>query len=131
MFIVTTTWEQWRTVKGKTTSRQLSSEKAEFEWPDGVAGYVVSFLTDHPGVVISGTEDFGIGSCALDPISVRCRTHGDCRTHHIESVKQWIESRVDELKPEASTDLCGGRLKSFSIEIKRMAEPEPDEDPPA
>lgn len=127
MYRVTTEWFQQRTVNGKTTQTKLSTETEEFEWPDQVAEFTASFLREHPRVHFSGMEEFGSGSCLMEPRSLRCRAFGDCRAHHIESARDWVEKRVDELKPEESTDLCGGSLKWFGITITQVPEPEEDE----
>lgn len=125
---VETEWRQQRTARGKTSQRLVSSDVDEFEWPDGVAEFLASFLRDHPRIAFSGMEDFGQGGCVLDPVSLRCRAYGDCRHHHIESVREWIERRVDELKLGESVDFTGGGLKWVSITVTALADSDPDED---
>lgn len=118
MFTVTTGWYQQRTARGKTTTKQLSSETVECEWPDGVADVIAAFLENNRSIHFSGMEDFGTGDCAMYPESPRCRTHGDCRHHHIGSVRTWVEKRVDELKPGEEVDFHGGTLMWVSITVR-------------
>ncbi|MGW3867287.1 hypothetical protein ACWEDZ_38395 [Streptomyces sp. NPDC005047] len=128
MFQIKTEWHQQRRTRGKSTTKKLSSETALHEWPDGVASYVKTFLEEHPRVSFSGMEDFGQGGCVMYPLSLRCRTYGDCRTHHIESVQEWVEKRVDELKEGESEDLVAGGTKWVAITITCVPKPEePDE----
>ncbi|WP_164716058.1 hypothetical protein [Streptomyces sp. WAC 06738] len=133
MYAVTIEWRQQRTVRGKTSQKLLSRETEEIEWSNGVADSVADFLRAHPRIGFSGMEDFGQGGCVLDPVSLRCRAYGDCRHHHIESVRDWVQGRVDELKADESVDFTGGALKWVAIEVTALPEPEPedeDEDEP-
>lgn len=127
-YAITTEWHQQRTVRGQTRTALLSKETEEVEWPDDVAGAVASFLEEHPRVSFSGTEDFGQGGCMTDPLTLRCRAYGDCRAHHIESVKGWTASRVDELKAGESTDFVTGGRKWAAITVTALPDAEPDAD---
>lgn len=130
MIRVTTEWRQQRTVRGKTSQKLLEGEIEEFEWPDSVADSVVSLLEKHPRLTFSGMEDFGQGGCVLDPLTLRCKAYGDCRHHHIESVKEWVESRVGEMKTGETVDFTGGGLKYVSITVEVLPDPEPEDDEP-
>ncbi|WP_369042289.1 hypothetical protein [Streptomyces sp. Midd1] len=137
MLQITTEWYRQITIEGKTRQRKLSSETEELQWPSDVADHVAAFLRDNPKVVFSGMEEFGSGHCVTDPTSPRCKTHGDCRAHHIESARAWVEQRADELKDgETETLTCGhvrGTSKWVSLEVERLPEPdeveEPEEEP--
>ncbi|MGW3763064.1 hypothetical protein [Streptomyces sp. NPDC005131] len=126
MFKVTTEWNQQRTVKGRTVQKRTSNETEEVEWPDGVADFIAQFLYNRPGIVFSGMEFFGEGGCVLDPVSPRCRTHGDCRRHHIESVKEYVEKSVDELNPGEYTDFTTGGRTWVSIKVEALVAPDGD-----
>ncbi|MFJ3270953.1 hypothetical protein [Streptomyces sp. NPDC086776] len=126
MFKITTEWYRQRTVKGRTVQKQTSSETEEAEWPDGVAEFIAQFLYNRPGIVFSGMEDFGQGGCVLDPVSLRCRAYGDCRRHHIESVKEWVEKAVDELKTGESMDFTTGGCTWVSLKVEALETPETD-----
>ncbi|MFE5853169.1 hypothetical protein ACFQ61_08105 [Streptomyces sp. NPDC056500] len=64
------------------------------------------------------------------PQTLRCRAYGDCRHHHVESVKEWVESRIGELKTGESVDFTGGTLKWVSVQVEVLPEPEEDEPDP-
>jgi hypothetical protein len=129
MIRVTTEWRQQRTVRGKTSQDLLEGETEEFEWPDSVANSITSLLEAHPKLTFSGMEDFGEGGCVLDPVSLRCRAYGDCRHHHMESVREWVEKRVDEMKPGETESFTAGGLKWVSVDVEVLPEPEPEDDP--
>lgn len=122
-------WRQQRTVRGKTSQNFLEGETEEFDWPDSVADSIAALLQAHPKLTFSGMEDFGQGGCVLDPLTLRCRAYGDCRHHHIESVKEWVESRVGELKTGETVDFTGGGLKWVSVEVEVLPEPEDEDEP--
>ena len=126
---VTTVWRQQRTVRGRTTTRTLGREVQEWEWPDAVGQSVASFLEENRKAVFSGMEEFGTGLCVMHPLSLRCKTHGDCRAHHIESVREWVEKTTDELAEGASTDLTSGGTKWVTITIEALPDETDDEEP--
>ncbi|WP_405668044.1 hypothetical protein [Streptomyces sp. NBC_00055] len=126
MFKITAERFQQRTLKGRTVQKMTSSETDEAEWPDGVAEFIAQFLYNRPGIVFSGMENFGEGTCFLHPVSPRCRTHGDCRRHHIESVKEWVENTVGELKPGEYTDFTAGARIWLSIKVEALDVPDGD-----
>ncbi|MET9360439.1 hypothetical protein ABZX93_05975 [Streptomyces sp. NPDC006632] len=130
MIRVTTEWRQQRTLRGKTSQNLLEAGTEEFEWPDSVAASIAALLERHPRLTFSGMEDFGEGGCVLDPLTLRCKAYGDCRHHHIESVKEWVEQRVGDMKVGETEDFTGGALKwvSVSVEVLPDPDPEPDED---
>lgn len=125
-YAVTTEWRRQRKVGGATRQELLSKESEEFEWPDSVAGAIASFLEEHRRAWFSGMEDFGQGGCLMYPVSLRCRAYGDCRYHHIESVREWTESRVDELGTGESTDFVVSGMKWAAITVEALPDPEPD-----
>ncbi|MFJ4739127.1 hypothetical protein [Streptomyces sp. NPDC088775] len=129
MFEVTTEWRQQRAANGRTSQKLLSRATEESEWPDGVAEFIAGFLEEHPKIGFSGMEDFGQGGCLMHPVSLRCQAYGDCRHHHIESVREWVEKRVDAMKTGEVVDFTGGALKWVSIEVKAIPEPEPEDEP--
>ncbi|WP_329147148.1 hypothetical protein OIU91_16515 [Streptomyces sp. NBC_01456] len=106
----------------------MEAETEEFEWPDSVANSIVSLLESHPRLTFSGMEDFGQGGCVLYPQTLRCKAYGDCRHHHIESVKEWIEKRVGDMKVGETEDFTGGALKWVSVSVEVLPDPEPDDD---
>ncbi|MEV8399282.1 hypothetical protein [Streptomyces niveus] len=128
MIRVTIEWRQQRTVRGKTSQNLLEAETEEFEWPDSVASSIASLLEAHPKLTFSGMEDFGQGGCVLYPQTLRCKAYGDCRHHHIESVREWVESRVGELKTGESVDFTGGALKYVSVQVEALPEAQDEDD---
>ncbi|WP_411087843.1 hypothetical protein [Streptomyces sp. 061-3] len=126
MFKITTEWYRQRTVNGRTVQKQKSSETEEAEWPNGVADFIAQFLYNRPGIVFSGMEEFGQGGCVLDPVSLRCRAYGDCRRHHIESVKDYVQKTLDKLEPGEYTDFTAGALTWVSIKVEALEAPESD-----
>lgn len=129
MIRVTTEWRQQRTVRGKTSQQLVEGETEEFDWPDAVADSIAGLLKSHPRLTFSGMEDFGEGGCVLDPQTLRCKAYGDCRHHHIESVKEWVEKRVGEMKVGDTEDFHGGGLKWVSVSVEVLPEPDPEEEP--
>ncbi|MFF4699870.1 hypothetical protein [Streptomyces chattanoogensis] len=127
MYEITTEWYQQRKVKGKSTTKRLSNEFEEQDWASDVADSVGSFLEEHPRIVFSGMEEFGRGLCLQFPLSLRCETHGDCRAHHIESAREYVEKSVDDLKEGESTDLASGGTKWVTITIRCVPKEEADE----
>ncbi|MGW1180207.1 hypothetical protein [Streptomyces drozdowiczii] len=135
MIRVTTEWHQQRTTRGKTRQHLLEGKTEEFEWPDSVASSVVALLEALPNLTFSGMEDFGEGECVLTEghNCANTRHRKDCRAHHINSVREWVEERVDEMKPGESVDFTGGGLKWVSVQVEVLPDPEPEveeEDPP-
>ncbi|MEV8601858.1 hypothetical protein AB0465_18490 [Streptomyces griseoviridis] len=129
MIRVTTEWRRQRTVRGKSTQHLISAESEECEWPDGVAGCVASILESHPQLTFSGMEDFGEGECVLTEghNCANTRHRRDCRAHHINSVREWVEKRVDEMKPGETEDFTAGGLKWVSVQVEVLPEPEDDQ----
>ncbi len=131
MIRVTTEWRQQRTVRGRTSQNLLEAEAEEFEWPDSVAGSIASLLEQHPRLTFSGMEDFGEGDCVLTEghNCANTRHRKDCRHHHIESVKEWVEGRVGEMKTGETVDFTGGGLKYVSVRVEVLPEPEDEDEP--
>ncbi|WP_159401628.1 hypothetical protein [Streptomyces sp. NRRL F-5053] len=129
MFEVKTHWFQQYSVYGESRCKQLSGDTRTLQWHSDVADYIASFLSDHPKVRFSGMEEFGSGSCVLEPISSRCRTHGDCRKHFIEAVRTWTKSSVQNLQTGDPLILTSSGRKWVSLEIKAL--PAPDDNGPA
>ncbi|MGW6604848.1 hypothetical protein [Streptomyces sp. NPDC055036] len=132
MIRVTTEWRQQRTVRGKTSQNLLETETEEFEWPESVAGSIAALLEQHPRLTFSGMEDFGEGECVLTEghNCANTRHRKDCRTHHINSVREWIEKCVDELGIGETKDFTGGGLKWVSVQVEVVTEDEPEGDEP-
>ncbi|MEU7146998.1 hypothetical protein AB0B15_03000 [Streptomyces sp. NPDC045456] len=130
MIRVTTEWRHQRTVRGKTSQKLLEAETGEFEWPDSVADSIVALLEANPKLKFSGMEDFGEGECALTEghNCAATRHRKDCRTHHINSVREWVEKRVDEMEVGETKTFTGGGLKWVSVDVEVLPEPELEDD---
>ncbi|MGW1261251.1 hypothetical protein ACWD7Y_04720 [Streptomyces drozdowiczii] len=91
----------------------------------------MSLLESHPKLTFSGMEDFGEGECVLTDghNCANTRHRQDCRAHHLNSVREWIEKRVDEMKPGETEDFTGGGLKWVSVKVEVLPEPEPETEP--